>query len=152
MFKISVQYIQRLQYFQLKKTVTRVRAVKVTLYVHQNFSFKLTKYGRVNIHKTLRLKTNSKIKVMVGIINKANMKMLAKRDWLQIKILSGRKKEKKTTQSLTNLIQRTLHCNFFVIFWIFCMYQCYVKETFVIFIKLIQIRLVIQINFCYISI
>ena len=56
--------------------------MKVTLYVHENLTFKLTKYGRVNIHKTLRLKTNSKIKFMVGIINKANMKMLEERDWL----------------------------------------------------------------------
>ena len=75
------------------------RAVKVTLYVHENFTFKLTKYRRVNIQKTLRLETNSKIKLMVGNINKAKMKMLAERDWLLIKILRGRRKEKKNLES-----------------------------------------------------
>ena len=50
----------------LWKTVTRVRAVKVTLYVHENLTFKLTKNRRVNIQKTLRFKTNIKIKYMVG--------------------------------------------------------------------------------------
>ena len=50
------------------------------LYVHENFTFKLTKYGRTNIHKTLRLKTSSKIKFMVGNINKAKMKMLAEKE------------------------------------------------------------------------
>ena len=69
--------------------------MKVTLYVHENFTFKLTKHGRVNIHKTLRLKTNSKVKFMVGNINKAKMKMLAERDWLLLKILRGRRKEEK---------------------------------------------------------
>ena len=69
--------------------------MKVTLYVHENLTFKLTKYGRVNIHKTLRLKTKDKIKFMVGNINKAKMKILAERDWVLIKILRGRRKEKK---------------------------------------------------------
>ena len=78
--------------------------MKVTFYVHENFTFKLTKYRRVNIQKTLRLETNSKIKLMVGNINKA--KTLAERDWLLIEILRGRRKEKKT-YSLTKLIQRT---------------------------------------------
>ena len=83
----------------MEKTVTRVRAVKVTLYVHENLTFKLTKYRRANIQKTLRLETNSKIKLMVGNINKAKMKMLAERDWLLIKILIGRRKEKKNLES-----------------------------------------------------
>ena len=74
--------------------------MKVTLYVHENFTFKLTKYRRVNIQKTLRLETNSKIKLMVGNINKA--KTLAERDWLLIEILRGRRKEKKT-YSLTKI-------------------------------------------------
>ena len=75
------------------------RAVKVTLYVHENFTFKLTKHGRVNIQKTLRLETNSKIKLMVGNINKAKMKMLAERYWFLIKILRGRRKERKKLES-----------------------------------------------------
>ena len=75
------------------------RAVKVTLYVHENFTFKLTKYKRVNIQKTLRLETNSKIKLMVGNINKAKMKMLAERYWFLIKILRGRRKERKKLES-----------------------------------------------------
>ena len=73
--------------------------MKVTLYVHENFTFKLTKYRRVNIKKTLRLETNSKIKLMVENINRAKMKMLAERDWLLIKILRGRRKEKKNLES-----------------------------------------------------
>ena len=72
--------------------------MKVTLYVHENFTFKLTKHGRVNIQKTLRLETKSKIKFMVGNINKAKMKTLAEKDWLLIKILRGRRKEKKTLE------------------------------------------------------
>ena len=82
----------------MKKTVTRVTAVKVTLYVHEKFTFKLTKYRRVNIQKTPRLETSRKIMLMVGniIIIKAKMKMMAERDWLLIKILTGRRKEKKT--------------------------------------------------------
>ena len=75
------------------------RAVKVTLYVHENFTFKLTKYRRVSIQKTLRLETNSKIKLMVGNINKAKMKMLAERYWFLIKILRGRRKERKKLES-----------------------------------------------------
>ena len=70
--------------------------MKVTLYVNENLTFKLTKYGRVNLQKTLRLKTNGKIKFMVGNINKAKMKMQAERDWELIKILRGRRKKKKT--------------------------------------------------------
>ena len=73
--------------------------MKVTLYVHENLTFKLTKYWRVNIHKTFRLKTSGKIKFMVGNINNAKMKMLAERDWLLIKILIGRRKEKKKIES-----------------------------------------------------
>ena len=69
--------------------------MKVTLYVHENFTFKLTKHGRVNIQKTLRLETNSKIKFMVGNTSKAKMKMLTDRDWLLIKIIRGRRKEEK---------------------------------------------------------
>ena len=88
--------------------------MKVTLYVHQNFTFKLTKYGRVNIHKTLRLKTNGKIKFMVGNINKAKMKMLAERDWVLKKNPKREMKGEKKSLSLTKLIQRTLHCNFFI--------------------------------------
>ena len=76
--------------FPLKKAVRRVRAVKVTLYVHENLTFKLTKNRRVNIQKTLRFKTNSKIKYMVGNINKAKMKMVAERDLLLIIILRRR--------------------------------------------------------------
>ena len=38
--------------FRLKTAVARVRAVKVTLYVHENLTFKLTKNRRVNIQKT----------------------------------------------------------------------------------------------------
>ena len=38
--------------FQLKAAVMRVRAVKVTLYVHANLTFKLTKNTRVNIQRT----------------------------------------------------------------------------------------------------
>ena len=146
-----MQYIQGLYYFQSKKPVSREKDVKVTLYVHENFRFKLTKYGHVNIQKTLRLETKSKIKLMVANIIKVKMKMLAERDWLLIKILRGRRKEKKT-YSLTKLIQRTLHVTFFITSCIFCMYQWYVKETFVTFIKLIQMRLIIQINICDISI
>ena len=74
--------------------------MKVTLYVHENFRFKLTKYGRVNIQKTLRLETNSKIKLMIENINQAKMKMLAERDcWLFIKILRGRRKEEQNLES-----------------------------------------------------
>ena len=73
--------------------------MKVTLYVHENFTFKLTKYRRGNIQKTLRLETNGKIKLMVGNINKAKMKKMAERDWLLIKILRGRRKEKKNLES-----------------------------------------------------
>ena len=76
--------------------------MKVTLYVHENLTFKLTKYGRVNIHKTLRLKTNGKIKFMVGNINKAKMKMLAERDWVLIKIVRGRRKERKKARASLN--------------------------------------------------
>ena len=79
----------------LKKAVIRVRAVKVTLCAHENLSFKLTKTRRVNIQKTLRFKTNSKIKYMVGNINKAKMKMLAEGDLLLIIILRGRRREKR---------------------------------------------------------
>ena len=64
----------------LKTAVTRVRAVKVTFYFHENLTFKLTKNRRVNIQKTYRLKTNRKVKYMAGKINKANMKMLAERE------------------------------------------------------------------------
>ena len=74
--------------------------MKVTLYVHENLTFKLTKYGRVNIHKTLRLKTNGKIKFMVGNINKA--KMMAERVWMLIKIQRGRRKEKKKARVSIN--------------------------------------------------
>ena len=35
--------------FLLKKTVTRARVVKVTLYAHENLTIKLTKNRRVNI-------------------------------------------------------------------------------------------------------
>ena len=52
----------------LKKAVTRERVVKVLLYVHENLTFKLRKNRRVNIQKTLRFKTNSKVKYMVGNI------------------------------------------------------------------------------------
>ena len=77
--------------------------MKVTLYVHEKFTFKLTKHGRVNIQKTLRLETKSKINLMVGNNNKAKMKTLAERDWLLIKILRGRRK-KLITNLLTKLI------------------------------------------------
>ena len=79
----------------LKTAVTRVRAVKVTLYVHENLTFKLTKNRRVNIQKTYRFKINKKMKYMVRNINKANMKLLAERDLLLIKILRGRRREKR---------------------------------------------------------
>ena len=69
--------------------------MEVTLYVHENFTFKLTKHGRVNIRKTLRLETKSKKHFMVRNISKAKMKTLAERDWLLIKILRGKRKEKK---------------------------------------------------------
>ena len=78
---------------KLKKAVTCVRAVKVTLYVHENL--KLTKIRRVNIQKTMRFKTNSKIKYMNGNINKAKIKMLKERDLLLIIILRGRRIEKR---------------------------------------------------------
>ena len=42
----------------LKKAVPRVRAVKVTLYVPKNLTFKLTKNRSVNIQKTLRFRKN----------------------------------------------------------------------------------------------
>ena len=80
---------------RLKKAVMRVRAVKVTLYAHKNLTFKLTKTRRVNIQKTLRFKTNSKIKYMVGNINKAKMKMLVENDLLLIIIQRGRTREKR---------------------------------------------------------
>ena len=66
--------------FAFKKGATRVRAVKVTLYVHENLTFPLPKYRRVNIQKILRFKTNSKLKYMVGNTNKAKMKILTERD------------------------------------------------------------------------
>ena len=69
--------------------------MKVTLYVLENLTFKLTKNRRVNIQKTYRLKTNRKIKYMVGNINKANMKILAEADLLLIIILRGRRREKR---------------------------------------------------------
>ena len=68
--------------FPFKKGATRVRTVKVTPYVHENLTFSLTKYRRVNIQKILTFKTNSKLKYMVGNINKAKTKMLAERDLL----------------------------------------------------------------------
>ena len=49
-----------------KKAVMRVRAVKVTMYTHENLTFKLTKTRRGNTQKTLRFKRNSKIKYMLG--------------------------------------------------------------------------------------
>ena len=59
-------------------------------------TFKLTKNRHANIPKTLKLKTtNSKIKYMVGNINRAKLKMLAERDLLLIKILRGRRREKR---------------------------------------------------------
>ena len=70
--------------------------MKVTLYVHENFTYILTKCGRANFHKTLRLKTNSKIKFMVGNITKAKMKMLAERERLVID--KNPKREKKGGQ------------------------------------------------------
>ena len=79
----------------IKKAVMRVRAVKVTLYAHENLTFKLTKNRLVNIEKTLRFKTNSKIKYMVGNINKAKIKMLAESDLLLIMVLRGRRREKR---------------------------------------------------------
>ena len=81
--------------FPLKKAVTRVRTVKVTLYVHENLTFKLTKNRRVNIQKTLRFKTNNKIKYTVGNINKTKMKMVAERDLLLIIILRERREKRK---------------------------------------------------------
>ena len=55
--------------------------MKVTLYVHENSTFKLTRNKRVNILKTLKLKTTSnKIKYIVGNINRAKLKILAERD------------------------------------------------------------------------
>ena len=62
----------------------------------------VTKHGRVNIQKTLRLETKSKKKFMVGNINKAKMKTLAERDWLLIKILRGRRQEKKNPRFSLN--------------------------------------------------
>ena len=81
--------------FPLKKAVTHVRPVKITLFDHENLTFKLTKSRRVNIQKTLRLKTNSKIKYTDGNINKAKTKMLAERDLLLIIILRGRRRENR---------------------------------------------------------
>ena len=40
-----------------------------------------------------------KIKLMVGNIKKAKMKMLAERYWFLIKILRGRRKERKKLES-----------------------------------------------------
>ena len=57
-------------------------------------TFQLTKGRHVIIQKTLRLKTKSKMKYMVGDINKAKMKMLAERDLLSIIILRGRRTRK----------------------------------------------------------
>ena len=51
--------------YPLKKAVMRVRAVKATLYAYKNLTFKLTKSRGGNIQKTLRFKTNSKLKYMV---------------------------------------------------------------------------------------
>ena len=65
------------------------------LYIHENLTFKLTKSRCVNNQKTLRFKTYSKIKYMVGNINKAKMKMVAERDLLLIIILRGRRREKR---------------------------------------------------------
>ena len=62
--------------FLFKKGAMRVRTVKVTLYVHENLTFPLTKHSLVNIQKIFRFNTNSKLKYMVGNINKAKMKML----------------------------------------------------------------------------
>ena len=81
--------------FPLKKAVTRVRAVKATLYVHENLTFKLTKNRRVNIQKTLRFKTKSKVMYMVGNINKAKIKMVAERDLLLIIILREKRRKKR---------------------------------------------------------
>ena len=85
--------------FQLKKAVTHVRKVNVTLYVHENLTFKLTKNRRVNILKILILKTaNSKIKYMVGNINRAKMKMQAERDLLLIIIPRGEEERKENPE------------------------------------------------------
>ena len=84
--------------FPLKKAATRVSVVKVTLYFHENLIFKSTKNRRVNIQKTLRFKTNSKIQYMVRNINQAKMKKLAERERFVIDNNSKRdkKREKKT--------------------------------------------------------
>ena len=66
--------------------------MKVTLYVPENLTFKLTKNRHVNIQKTLRF---IKKKYMVGNINNSKMKMVAERDLLLIIILRGRKREKR---------------------------------------------------------
>ena len=80
----------------LKTAVTPVRALKVTLYVLENLTFKLTKNRRVNIQKRYRFKTNRKIKYIVGNIKKANMKMLAERDFSLIIILRRRREKRKS--------------------------------------------------------
>ena len=80
--------------------------MKVTFYVHENLTFKLTKSRRVNIQKTLRLITNSKIKYMVKNINELKLKMLAERerdrererDLLLIIILRGRRRGKRKSR------------------------------------------------------
>ena len=60
--------------FPLKKAVTHVRFLKVTLYVNENLIFKLAKSRRVNIQKTLRLKTNSKLSIWMEILTKQKQK------------------------------------------------------------------------------
>ena len=42
----------------LEEAVPRVRTVKVTLYVPENLTVKLTKNRRVNVQKTLRFRKN----------------------------------------------------------------------------------------------
>ena len=84
--------------FPLKKAVTHVRSVKVTLYVYENLTFRLTKSRRVNFQQTLRLKTISLLLYgyMVGNINKAKMDALAERDLSLIYPKRQKKREKKT--------------------------------------------------------
>ena len=70
--------------------------MKVTLYVHENLTFKLTKNRRVNIRKTLILKAKSKINCMDGNINKAKTKMLAERFVIDNNPKREKKREQKT--------------------------------------------------------
>ena len=54
--------------FPLKEAITRLRAVKIMLYAHDNLA--LTQNRRVRIQKILTFKTSSKLKFIFGNIAK----------------------------------------------------------------------------------